>query len=106
MTNNLTNTRCGDYYIPNIKKGRLTEQDAKILQKSPGAMRILYPRNTANSWTSTQLNTQRHTGSHEKSCLLFYAGKEHFMRKQPFEQPGFPHFTDRRAQLPSDRTLQ
>ena len=32
MTNNLTNTRCGDYYIPNIKKGRLTEPDAKILQ--------------------------------------------------------------------------
>ena len=33
----------------------------------------------------THINKQLTLGSHEKSWLLFYAGKENFMSKEPFE---------------------
>ena len=86
-------------------------------------MRISFPGSTAIFWASTQLNT-RHTGSHEFSWLLFYAGKEineqrtignhagcdgckaacggasNFQGRgiQPAEQPGFSYFADWRAE--------
>ena len=43
-------------------------------------MKISFPGSTAIFWTSTQLNT-RHTGSHEFSWLLFYAGKENYEQR-------------------------
>ena len=93
-------------------------------------MRTLFPVNTAISSTSTQLNT-RHTGSHEFSWLLFYAGKENYEQRtignharcdgcqtacggashfqsrgiQPTEQPGFPHFADWRAKAGDEAGL-